>query len=139
MGHLVSRRRSSRLWQVSLLALPLWAAPFSLAVSGEPEAVFVGLDLSVASATVPPGGTLQMQVSVTEPNPILKGKQGVRFASVLAASTSPLGAVRDAALFSPSGDVSGVALLNSASPRVFFSSPLTSFGMAVDTPVIAIA
>src|ERR1700733_544824 len=70
--------------------------------------------LSVPSPTVPPGGLLQIQVFITEPKPILKGKQGVRSNAkanlVDAAIASPLGAVRDAAIFSPAGDVSGVAV-----------------------------
>ena len=36
-----------------------------------------GPGLSVASPTVPPGALLQMQIFMTEPKPILKGKQGV--------------------------------------------------------------
>ena len=56
-----------------------------------------------------------------------------------AAPAPPLGAIRDAALFSPAGDVSGVAVGKSGSTQIFFSSPLTSFGTSLDTPVMAIA
>jgi IPT/TIG domain len=100
--------------------------------------------LTVASPTVPPGGLLQMQVFITEPKPILKGKQGVNSrnanANVVApALASPLGPVRDAALFSPAGDVSGVAVTASGATQFFFSSPLNNYGESIDTPVITLA
>ncbi len=138
MNGLRLRCSFSRLLQLSLLALPVVVTPIGLAAPGEPGAVFAGVSLSVASPTVPPGGMLQMQVSVTEPKPILKGKQGAKFASVVGAVSSPLGAIRSAALFSSGGDVSGVAVLGPSDTQVYFSSPLTSFGMTIDTPVMTI-
>src|SRR3954469_11990121 len=97
--------------------LMVLAVSVSFAAFGQSEPAFVGVSLSVASPTIPPGGLLQMQVFVTEPNPILKGKQGTKFAAA-AAALSPfgaapaatLGSIRDAALYSPGGDVSGVAV-----------------------------
>jgi hypothetical protein len=86
-----------------------------------------------------------MQVSVTEPNPILKGKQGTKFFSAALsrlAGTAPaavLGSIRDAALYSPGGDVSGVAVGKTGGTQVFFTSPLTSFGTSIDTPVMTLA
>jgi hypothetical protein len=105
-----------------------------------------GAGLSVASPTVPPGGLLQMQIFMTEPKPILKGKQGVHAQQSQALdfegagkSASLLGALRDAAIFSPDGDVSGVAVTNSSGTQFFFTSPLASYGTSTDTPVITIA
>jgi IPT/TIG domain len=106
--------------------------------TGTPAAV----DLSVLSPTVPAGGLVQMQVFITEPKPILKGKQGVRSgtkAAITAAAASPLGPVRDAALFSSGGDVSGVAVNGAGGTEFFFSSPLETFGKSTDTPVITLA
>jgi hypothetical protein len=132
---------------VALISLCL-VASLSLAASGEPAVVFTGVSLSVASPSVPPGGMLQMQVFVTEPNPILKGRQGVRLTSRTAlsslatattATTQPLSSIRDAALFSARGDVSGVAVGKSGGTQIFFTSPLTSFGTTLDTPVMALA
>ena len=124
----------------------LFAASLSLVAFGQAEPAFLGVSLSVASPTVPPGGLLQMQVSVTEPNPILKGKQGAKFSAAAAAlspfGTAPaavLGSIRDAALYSPAGDVSGVAVGKTGGTQVFFTSPLTSFGMTIDTPVMTLA
>lgn len=105
-----------------------------------------GPGLSVASPTLPPGGMLQVQVFMTEPKPILKGKQGIHAQQSQALdfegegkTSSLLGALRDAAIFSPSGDVSGVAVTNSSGTRFFFSSPLATYGTSSDTPVITIA
>jgi hypothetical protein len=105
--------------------------------------------LSVASPTVPPGGLLQMQVFMTEPKPILKGRQRVRpqastsaaanSAAAVADIVSPLGAVRDAAIFSAGGDVSGVAVTDSGGTQFFFSSPLATYGTSTDIPVITLA
>src|SRR5215471_20771208 len=129
----------------SLLALVVFTAIF--ATAQEAEAPFTGVSLSVQSATVPPGGLLQMQVFVTEPNPILKGKQGARYSTSRAAVLSPfaaappavLGSIRDGALYSPGGDVSGVAVGKTGGTQVYFTSPLTSFGTIIDTPVMTIA
>jgi len=137
----MARTRSTlRMSHLMILAMAILAAfPVSYAVAASSDAApaFAGVSLSVASPTVPPSGLLQMQVFVTEPNPILKGKQ--RMAMVSSPPAAPLGPIRDAALFSPAGDVSGVAVGRSGSTQVFFSSPLTSFGTTIDTPVMAIA
>lgn len=127
--------------QASLLAVALLIVRPGIAASGGPEVTFSGVSLSVESPTVPPGGLLQMQVFMTEPKPILKGKQGVKAsrAAAVAASASVLGPMRDAALFSTGSDVSGVAVTGAAGTEFFFSSPLSSFGMLEDTPVITIA
>lgn len=123
----------------SLLILTLLLVARPVVAQGGPQDIFTGVSLAVASPTVPPGGLLQMQVFVTEPKPILKGRQGVKSGAALAALGSPLGTVRDAAIFSSGGDVSGVAVLGSAATRFFFSSPLGTFGTNDDIPVITLA
>jgi IPT/TIG domain-containing protein len=126
------------LLHVCILVLVVFATPYLLAASGEFGVPFVGVSLSANSPTVPPGGLVQMQVFVTEPKPILKGNQGTKFSNA-AGVAAPLGSVRDAALFSPAGDVSGVAVNGTSGTQIFFSSPLTSFGRTIDTPVFTIA
>jgi hypothetical protein len=124
----------------SLLILTLFLAVRPLVAHGAPQDVFTGVSLSVDSPTVPPGGLLQTQVFITEPKPILKGKQGMKLnGSLLPALASPLGAFRDAALFSTGGDVSGVAVTNAAGTQFFFSSPLETFGTSIDTPVMTMS
>jgi hypothetical protein len=115
-----------------LCLLILSFATVSTAAGGS----FVGVSLELASQTVPPAGLLQMQIFLTEPKPILKGGQKASFSS-RAAIVPALGLVRDGALFSPAGDVDGVAVLGKGSIQVSFNSPLTSFGTELDTPVMA--
>jgi hypothetical protein len=136
--------RSRRLsWQSLLILTVVFAAQQGRAVDPGVE-TFAGVSLSVASPTVPPGGVLQMQVFITEPKPILKGKQGVKSgtaarAAIVFPAASPLGAVRDAALFSTGGDVSGVAVITTTGTQIYFTSPLQTFGMSIDTPVMTLA
>ena len=148
MARLRSTLRMSHLTILAAAVLATFPAPYAAAASSDAAPAFAGVSLSVASPTVPPGGLLQMQVFVTEPNPILKGRQRMGMvprplaalgSEGVAPATAPLGAIRDAALFSPAGDVSGVAVGKSGSTQIFFSSPLTSFGTTIDTPVMAIA
>jgi hypothetical protein len=143
--------KSNYLLQLFFILTLIFAAQSSDARSGGGgEAPFAGVDLSVSSPTVPAGGLLQMQVFMTEPKPILKGKQGLRAGSAAARSAvaeadaalavaSPLGVLRDAALFSSGGDVSGVAVTGANGTQFFFSSPLETFGTSTDTPVITLA
>ena len=150
MGYLSFCRKFRIVAQVAASVLQLMTANLGVAASNNAgPAVFTGISLSVDSPTVPPGGMLQMQVFVTEPNPILKGKQSMKFAAVRAAALAAplgtaavpaplLGTIRDAALFSAAGDVSGVAVGKSGGTQVFFTSPLTSFGTTPDTPVMTI-
>jgi hypothetical protein len=133
----------------SFLILMVLLAAGSSAASGGDSGTAPGL--TVASPTVPAGGLLQMQVFMTEPKPILKGRQRVRSAAVSSGAAnsaaavealtvaSPLGPVRDAAIFSSGGDVSGVAVTESGATQFFFSSPLKTFGTSTDTPVITLA
>jgi hypothetical protein len=137
--------------RLQFLKIRLWPAALTLllvatCVAAQDDAGGGGggaAGLSVASPTVPPGGVLQMQVFITEPKPILKGKQGVKSNAnaniVDPAIASPLGAVRDAAIFSPAGDVSGVAVTVSGETQFFFSSALNRYGESIDTPVITLA
>jgi IPT/TIG domain-containing protein len=111
------------------LALSLLAVPLAIAipVSGP---LFVGVGLETADAIVPPGGTLQVQVFLTEPKPIKGGRQR------LPIQGPDVTQVNGAGLFSPDGDVCGVAVLTNGSTRVYFSSPLSTYGESLDYPVM---
>lgn len=137
---------------LKIATLVFLAAIIAIQLAAQTPAVAPTVSLSVNSPTVPRGGTLQMQVFVTEPNPILKGRQGVgtgcaaaavkallRCAAINPAATTTLGALRDAAIYSPAGDASAVAVKTSAGPQIYFSSPLSTFGTTIDTPVLTIA
>ena len=117
-------RRLRWAWVLSVLGRCLLCSGALLLASPTSAAVgFAGVSLDLASQTVPPGGLLQMQVFITEPKPILKGGQKASF-SARAALVSPLTTVRDGALFSPAGDVDGVAVLGRGTIQVTFNSPL---------------
>jgi hypothetical protein len=101
--------------------------------SGDGGGTFTGVSLKIPNETVPPGGMLQLKVFITEPTPILKGRQGVSFASPL------LGSAQGLATFSPTGDVSGVGVVKNGTARVSFSSPLSSLGTNTDYPILTMA
>ena len=127
-------RQITRFLLVIVGCATLLAGEFGYAQSEVPDpAAVTPLGLKVMNEKVPPGGMLQLKLSVTEPKPILKGNQRVRYASAF------LGPVRGIHLFSPPGDVSGVAVLENGDAQVYFSSPLTSFGTNLDYPVLTIA
>jgi hypothetical protein len=94
---------------------------------------FSGVELSIPDETVPPGGMLQLKVQITEPKPISKGGQKARFAGKM------LGAPLGIALFSPSGDASGTALVSKGSVQFSLSSSLIDMGNNVDYPIVTIA
>jgi len=127
-------RQITRFLLVIVGCATLLAGEFEYAQSevADPAAV-IPLGLKVMNEKVPPGGMLQLKLSVTEPKPILKGNQRVRYASAF------LGPVRGIHLFSPAGDVIGVAVLENGDAQVYFSSPLNSFGTNLDYPVLTIA
>src|SRR5690242_4245274 len=97
------------------------------------EAAFAGVELTIPDETVPPGGMLQLKVQITEPKPILKGGQKARYAAPF------LGAVQGIALFSPSGDASGTAVLSKGTAQFSLSSPIADMGNVVDYPILTIA
>lgn len=117
-------RVSQLLWSFCFIAL------FGIFRPSPATAQFNGVDLKVADVTVPPGGTLQAQVFITEPKPIKGGKQHMGI------SGPDVTQVHGAALFSPDGDVCGIAVVAKGGTRVYFSSPLSSYGEDADTPVM---
>jgi hypothetical protein len=94
---------------------------------------FVGVELTIPNETVPPGGMLQLKVQITEPKPISKGGQKTRFGANF------LSPVQGIALFSPSGDASGTAVLAAGAAQFSLSSPLVSMGSNIDYPILTIA
>src|SRR3954468_11471438 len=98
---------------VSLLVL-LAASP-RYVLAAEPP--FAGVELSIPDETVPPGGMLQLKVQITEPKPISKGGQRARF------NANFLGTTQGIALFSPSGDAAGTALLSPGAAQFSLNSP----------------
>ena len=127
-GHL----RVSAIISLFIILFVLAFVTVSWAKGNDPS-TFAGVELKIANEKVPAGGMLQIQVSITEPKPIMKGRQRVAF------SSPSLGSVTGINLFSPAGDVSGVAVRSGKAVKFFFSSPLASFGTDADYPVMTMA
>jgi hypothetical protein len=96
-----------------------------------PTPGFTGLSFRVLNATIPPGGTFQFQLLLTEPKPIGFG------------STRPTvpGPVSGIALIDPIGQTAGVAIINDLGARINFNSPLATFGTnpIIDYPILVIS
>src|SRR5581483_8805282 len=115
---------------IAILTCVIAVVPATFAQTPTFQGVFAGLSLEIADQSVPPGGTLQVQVLVTEPKQIKKGRQGMQF------SGPQLSSLTGGSLFSPAGDVSGVAVDSNGNTEVNVSSPLSSFGNTLDIPVM---
>jgi hypothetical protein len=129
-------RRPAYLGRLFAFVLVASSICFSLATGSgkknggsDDAAGFTGLSLKVQSATVPPGGTFQFQLMVTEPKPIGHG------------STRPTvpGSTTGIALHDPIGQTAGAAIFDSAGMRINFTSPLATLGNGnSDVPILTI-
>ena len=93
----------------------------------------VPIELVVSSETVPPGGMLQLTVSLTEPQPIRRGSP------LLAFSSTVLGSVQGLSIYSPAGDAIGAAVVSGGNVKMIVNSAQLDYGMDLDTPVAAIS
>lgn len=112
----------------------LSAFPSAMAQGDDPAPSpgFTGVSLKVQSATIPPGGTYQYQLMLTEPKPIGNGS---------ARPTMPSGSVSGISLNDPIGQTAGVAVVNDSGILINVSSPRGTFGTSpdLDYPIITIA
>jgi IPT/TIG domain-containing protein len=89
--------------------------------------------IRVANIAVPPGGGGQIQVLLTSPRPILTGMMMMDFGA------GAFDSIDGIALFSPTGDVSGAAVVNGNTVTARFFSPAGNFGTSLDYPLMTIA
>lgn len=89
--------------------------------------------IRVADQTVPPGGGGQLQLLMTSPRPVMTGKFMMNFAM------GSYDSIDGIALFSPTGDVSGAAVVNGNVISARFTSPQGTFGTNPDYPILTIA
>jgi hypothetical protein len=129
-----ARKMTMRLAAILACCVIMFGGTARYAQSGvaDPAAV-LPLGLKILNEKIPPGGMLQLKLTVTEPKPILKGNQRLSYSSTFLAKATGIN------LYSPAGDASGVAVLGTGSSQFFFSSPLTSFGTNLDYPVVTMA
>jgi len=95
-----------------------------------PAPGFTGVSLRVLNSTIPPGGTFQFQLLLTEPKPIGHGST----------TTTGTGTTSGISLNDPLGQTAGAAVLTGANPRINFTSPLATFGAnpIIDYPILTI-
>ena len=98
--------------------------------SGSPTVTTNQVFLHIPDEAAPADGVVQMKFMVTEPTPISSG--GPRFAFA-----RTFDAVRGIELFSPSGDVSGVAVVNGSQVSVFYST--SSGTQGTDYPIMTVS
>jgi hypothetical protein len=105
----------------------------ALAASGGNDSkstrAFNGVSLAVRNSTIPPGGTFQFQLMLTEPKPM-----GT-------ASTRPTtGSTSGISLYDPIGVTAGVAVLTSSGLQINAISPTGTYGLTPnsDYPILTI-
>jgi len=86
----------------------------------------------VESATVPPNGIFQYQLSLTEPKPMGAGSTHPSFGS------APLGAVRGVAVNDSSGQASGIAVIDGLNVAIKLKSPNFTLGTVSDYPLLTL-
>jgi hypothetical protein len=90
--------------------------------------------LRVPDQQEPPGGLLAMTVMLTEPLPIIRASMALAF------GPGPLGSIQDVALFSPTGNVSGTAVIDGGGISIVFNAPDGTLGTGGrDVTIAAIA
>jgi IPT/TIG domain-containing protein len=127
---ILSDRVHTCMIRIAILSLLLISTTGLFASDDPPPS---GVELAIPNETVPPGGMLQLKVQITEPKPISKGGQKTRFAGRM------LGAPLGIALFSPSGDASGTAIVSKGAVQFSLWSSLIDMGNNVDYPIVTIA
>lgn len=124
--------QTTKFMLTALSAVSLWNCPLTAQQKRNP-APAVGSEIRVLDETQPAGGTVQLKLSLTEPKPISSGTKQ------LALDSFAFDDVFGISLWSPLGDVFGVARVNAGKVAVNSLSPLGSFGTVVDYPILTVA
>ena len=111
---------------VYCLASAFW---FSSPAAGQTLPV----EIKVADETVPPGGTVQLKFSLTEPRPIMTGTKSFAY------DDWAFDGFFGVAVSSPLGDAFGVASYGNGGFGVRYLSPSADYGTVVDYPILTIA
>jgi hypothetical protein len=95
------------------------------------------LSLRILDASAPPGGTIQLVASLTEPHPVVRALM-----SIAPTTTSPtLLTIKGIALFGPLAamDIAGAAVVTGAAVSLRTTAPAADFGTQLGEPLLAIA
>lgn len=124
--------QSTKIMLTALGAVSLLNYPAAAQQKRNP-APAVGSEIRVLDETQPAGGTVQLKVSLTEPKPISSGTKR------LVLDPFAVDEIFGISLWSPLGDVFGVARVADGNLSVNAISPLGSFGTVVDYPILTVA
>jgi hypothetical protein len=94
-----------------------------------------GLWLKILNTSSPPGGTMQLALTVTEPKPIATGSAAILL------DTAVLGPLMGVALYGPAGaqsDAAGTAVVRGSTLTVRTVSPSSAFGTSTAAPILAV-
>ena len=91
------------------------------------------VEIKVGNETIPPGGTVQFKVSLTEPRPIMSGTKS------FAMDEGSFDGFYGVSVSSPLGDAFGVASYRNGQFSIRYLSPLGSFGTVLDYPMLTMA
>jgi hypothetical protein len=111
------------------------AAGLLLTAGRGTEPPFNGLSIRVLDASAPPGGTIQLTVTLTEPKPIVTGSAALSFDALL------LGPVMGLALYSPSGtlsDAAGAGVIRGNQLSLRSTSPSAELGTGIAVPLLTV-
>jgi hypothetical protein len=106
-----------------------WIAGVAVTTASIVGAVFAGVSIKVSTESVPPGGSAQMKVFVTEPKPISTGRGRAAYGGF---------SIQGIALISPADDALGVAVVHPNEMELSFVSPSATFGTDPDYPVLTV-
>jgi hypothetical protein len=130
------RRRARQTTQAFRGVALCLAGGFLLAAGGSGSSdSFSGVSLKVLNSSAPPGGTIQLTVTLTEPKPIVTAGAGISF------DTGVLGPVMGVALYGPAGassDAAGAAVPSGNALTVRMTSPSGGFGTDPAAPILAV-
>lgn len=112
--------------RLSFLALVLVA-------SARADKPFAGYEVRVSHETVPPGGVVQVKLTLTDPEPIITGSTEMSFDS------SMVDSILGIAVHSPAGDAVGSATYLNGRLSFRLTSPLGSMGTVFEYPFLTIA
>src|SRR2546425_11604478 len=104
-----------------------------LPAGGSGSDSFAGVSLKVLDASAPPGGTIQLEVTITEPKPIATGS------GLFSLDPAVFGSVMGVALYDPNGalsDAAGTAGPNGKPLKGRKTSPQSSFGATTAGPLL---
>jgi hypothetical protein len=111
-------------------ACAAWIALAVAALAGQQTAV-TGISVKLTNESAAPGGTAQVKLLVTEPQPISTGRGSVRYGGWDTIDGIALGA--------GAADAQGVAVVSNGTIEISFDSPSALLGTNTDYPILTIA